>query len=75
MNHANSLTGWSVGQLNAENTLFIYSDIVLPDGETICPCAKYPTFSSMSDFLEKDIKFPKCSCVLNCCSGFPRVFF
>ena len=56
------------GQLNAENIFSRYSDVVLPGGESIHPCAKDATFSSMCDFPEKYIKLPKCSCVLNCCS-------
>ena len=40
-NHANSLTRVSVEQLNAENIASRYSDVVLPDGETIHPRAKY----------------------------------
>ena len=29
----------------------------------------------LCQFTEKDIDMPKGSCVLNCCSGFPCVFF
>ena len=32
-------------------------------------------FSSMCEFPDKDIKFPKWSCVLNFCSECPGVFF
>ena len=54
--------------MNAENISSRYSDVVLPDREPIYPREKYAVFSSMCEFPDKDIKFPKWSCVLNCCS-------
>ena len=47
---------------------------MLPDGEPIHTRAKYSALSSMCDFPDKDMKFPKWSCVLNCCSECPGVF-
>ena len=73
-NHENSLTRGSSEQFNVKNIFYRYSDVVLPDGESIHPLAKEATFSSMCDFPERYIKFPKCSCVLNCCIEFPGVF-
>ena len=52
-------------QLNAENVFSMYGDVVLSDGEPIRPRAKYASFASMCDFPDKEIKFPKWSCVLN----------
>ena len=45
-----------------------YSEVLLPDRETIHPRAKYSAFSSMCDCPNKYIKFTKWPCVLNCCS-------
>ena len=73
-NRANSLSRVSAEQLNAETIFIRYSDVLLPDGESINPRAKYSAFASMCDFPEKGIKLLKRSCVLNCCSEFPSVF-
>ena len=54
--------------MNAENIASRYSDVVLPDGKEIHPSSKYAEFSSMCDLSDKGIKFPKLSCVSNCCS-------
>ena len=62
-NHEKSLTRGSVQHLNAENIFSGYNDFLLPDGESICPRAKYASFFSMCDFPEKYIKLPKFSCV------------
>ena len=51
-NHPNSLTRGSVEKLNAENIFSIYSDVVLPDWESINPHAKYSVFFSMCEFTE-----------------------
>ena len=59
-------------QFNAEK--FRCSDVVLPYVEPLFPRAKDAPFASMCDFPEKDIKLPKCSCVLNCCSECNGVF-
>ena len=61
--------------MNTETIFTIYIDVVLTHGESIHPCAKYSAFYIMCDFLEKDIKFPNWSCVLNCYSERPGVFF
>ena len=58
-NRENSLTRGSVEQLNAENIFSRYSDVVLPDVESIHSRAKDSEFSSMCDFLEIYIKLPK----------------
>ena len=52
-----------------------YSAFVLPDVELTHPRAKDYEFASIFDFPEKDIKLPKWSCVLNCRSKWPTVFF
>ena len=59
--------------MNAENISSIYSNDVITYGDPIHKDAKDAAFSNMCDFPE-NIKFPKWSCVLNCCSGFPGVF-
>ena len=52
----------------------MYSDVVLPDGESTHPRAKDYIFSSMCCFPEKYIKFLNVSSVLNCFSEYPGVF-
>ena len=47
----------SFEQFNTENIASVYSDIVLPGGESIHPCAKDAEFSSMCDCPEKYIKW------------------
>ena len=54
--HSNSLTRGSVEQFNAEIIFSRYSDVVLPDGESIYPRAKDSAFYSMYDFPDKDTK-------------------
>ena len=61
--------------MNVETIFYRYNDFVLPDGEQIHPPAKDSEFSSMYGFTEKYIKLPKWSCVLNCFSECPGVFF
>ena len=73
-NRENPLTRGSVEQLNAENIVSRYSGFLLPDVETIHPRAKYAAFAIMCDFPDKDIKFPKWPCVLNCYSEYPGFF-
>ena len=51
-----------------------YSDVVLLYGELISPCAKDTVSASMCNFPDKDIKFSRWLCVLNCCSKCPVVF-
>ena len=65
--HANSITGVSVEQLNADIIYSKYGHDVIPHVEQIHPSAKDTAFSSMCDFLDKDIELQKCSC--------PGVFF
>ena len=60
--------------MNTETIFTIYIDVVLTHGESIHPCAKYSAFYILCDFLEKYIKFPNWSCVLNCYSERPGVF-
>ena len=74
-NRAKSLSRVSVEQLNAENIFFGYGNVLLPDGEPIHTRATDNAFSSMCNFPEKGIKFPKWSCGLNCCCEFPVVFY
>ena len=57
-----------------ENIVFIYIEILLPGLEKNDPYAKDGIFSSMCDCPIKDIKFPKLSCVLNCCNGYYGFF-
>ena len=66
-NHGNLLKILLVERLNAD-FVFMYSNVVLPDGEPIHPRAEDIPFFIMCDFPDKYIKFPKWSCVLNCCS-------
>ena len=73
-NNENSSSRVRVEQLNAENMLSRYIDVVLPYVEPIHPHAKDSAFTRMCDFPEKYIKLPKCSCVLNCCSQCTSIF-
>ena len=57
-----------------QKIFFGYIYVVLPDGEPIRPHSKDAAISSMCDFPGKYIKFPKWSCVLNCCIECPGVF-
>ena len=50
-----------------------YSEVVLPDGETIHLRDKNSAFKSIREFPDKYIKLPKWSCILNCCSEGPGV--
>ena len=61
-------------QLNAENILSRYRDVLLPGGEPIHPRSKYAAFAIMCDFTYKNIKFTRWSCALNCCSECPSIF-
>ena len=70
-NNKTLLTRGSAEKFNAENTASVYSDFVLPDGKPIYLRSKDASFFIMFNFLDKDIKLPKWSCVLNCCSGCP----
>ena len=45
--------------MDAKKISSIYSDVVLPVGETIHPRARYSVFASMCEFSDKDIKFTK----------------
>ena len=51
-NNANLLTRGSAEQFNAETILTRYSDVLLPDGESIHSRAKDASVSSMCDFPE-----------------------
>ena len=73
-NNENSLSRGSDEQLNAEKIFPRYSDVVLPDGESINPHAKDSAFSIMCEFTEKYTKLTKWSCLLNCCTECPGVF-
>ena len=64
----------SVEQLSAENIFSRYGDIILPDGESFHPCAKYAAFGSMCDSPEKDTKLKNWLCVINHCSECCGVF-
>ena len=46
-----------------ENIESRYSDILLPDVESIHQRGKDASFSIMCNFLDIDINFPKCPCV------------
>ena len=63
-----------VKQFNAENISSRYGDVVLPDGEPTHPRSKDSACAIICNFTDKDIKLPKCSRVLNCCSECPGVF-
>ena len=52
-NRENSLTSGSDEQLNAENIFYIYSDFILPGGESINTGAKDDEFPSMCEFPEQ----------------------
>ena len=60
-------------KLNVDNISSRYSEILSPGGEPIHTRAKCSQFVSMCYYSDKDIKFPKWSCVLDCCSEFPFV--
>ena len=60
--------------MNEESIMSRYSDVVLPDVETIRSHAKDAAFSDMCDFPDKNIKLTKWPYVLNCCSECPDVF-
>ena len=54
-------------QFNTESIESKYSEVVLPNGEPIHPHDKYAEFSIICYCPYNDIKFPKWSCVINCC--------
>ena len=55
--------------------MYIYSKVLLPDGEPINQLSKDASFVIICDCPDKYIKFPKWSCVLNCYSECPGIFF
>ena len=62
-------------KINTGNIASRYGWGVLPYVEPIHPCAKDTVFISIYVFPYNYIKLTKYSCVLNCCSEFPVVFF
>ena len=67
-NRENLFMSWLDEQFNAENIASRYIEVVLTYGEPIHTCSECSEFSSMCDFPERDINFPKLSCVLKCWS-------
>ena len=55
--------------------MYRYSEVVLPDGKQIHPCSRDNKFEIMYNCTDKDIKFPKWSCVLNWFNECYGVFF
>ena len=53
---------------NTENIYPTYSGYLLPWLQPILTRVKYDAFESIYDCPDKDIKLPKWSCILNCCS-------
>ena len=59
--------------MSTENIFYWYSDVVLPDIESIYTRSKDAAFYSRCWFSDKEIIFLNWSCVFNCCSECPSV--